>query len=81
MINNYQQQLFEKSPDKWVGDEDDGDGDAGKQIQERPSRILHAPWDNISITGKSLTSTDVQRHQVTKATKYQVTTNSSDRKA
>ena len=37
--------------------ERDGDGDGGNIFPEHPSPILHAPRDNISRKGKSLTLT------------------------
>ena len=48
----------------WVGPvgEDGGDGDGhddGRFFPEHPSPILHAPRDNISRKGKSLTPIDI----------------------
>ena len=49
-------------PQPWVGDGGGGDGgggDDGRIFPEHPSPILHAPRDNISRKGKSLTPIDI----------------------
>ena len=49
--------FFREFISKEAGEDDDGGGDDddGRIFPEHPSPILHAPRDNISRKGKSLT--------------------------